>query len=171
MASPDDMAAAPTVSSTTETAPVLEQHRFDTASLECYLLTHLNGFQRPLTIGQVRGGMSNPTFVLTDGAGQRYVLRKKPPGSLLPSAHAVEREFRVISALWETEVPVAQPHLLCQDPSIIGTAFYIMGFVEGRVFRNLKLAGMSSAEQADSPKTSKELCIKTKEGEVLRGGG
>jgi aminoglycoside phosphotransferase (APT) family kinase protein len=147
MASPDDMAAAPTVSSTTETAPVLEQHRFDTASLERYLLAHLEGFKRPLTIGQVRGGMSNPTFVLTDGAGKRYVLRKKPPGNLLPSAHAVEREFRVISALWETEVPVAQPHLLCQDPSIIGTAFYIMDFVEGRVFRNLELAGMAAAEQ------------------------
>jgi aminoglycoside phosphotransferase (APT) family kinase protein len=148
MASPDDMAATPTVSSTTETAAVLEQHRFDIVSLERYLQAHLAGFRRPLAIGQVRGGMSNPTFVLTDGAAQRYVLRKKPPGKLLPSAHAVEREFRVISALWETDVPVAKPYLLCQDPSVIGTAFYIMDFVEGRVFHNLELAGMAPTEQA-----------------------
>lgn len=148
MVSPDDMALTPTVSSTTETAPVLEQHRFDIASLERYLQAHLAGFRRPLTLGQVRGGMSNPTFVLTDGAAQRYVLRKKPPGNLLPSAHAVEREFRVISALWETNVPVPGPYLLCQDPSVIGTDFYIMDFVEGRVFHNLELAGMAPTEQA-----------------------
>ncbi len=148
MASADDMASTPTVSSTTETAPVLEQHRFDAASLERYLQTHIDGFRQPMSMGQVRGGMSNPTFVLTDGAGQRYVLRKKPPGKLLPSAHAVDREFRVISALWETDVPVAKPYLLCQDPAVIGTDFYIMEFVEGRVFHNLELADMAPTEQA-----------------------
>ncbi|MCZ6875959.1 MAG: phosphotransferase family protein, partial [bacterium] len=147
MANPDDIAATPTVSSTTETAPILDQHRFDGASLERYLQAHIDGFRRPLSMGQVRGGMSNPTFVLTDGIGQRYVLRKKPPGNLLPSAHAVDREFRVISALWETDVPVAKPYLLCQDPSVIGTDFYIMDFVEGRVFHNLKLADLAPTEQ------------------------
>jgi aminoglycoside phosphotransferase (APT) family kinase protein len=148
MAGSDDMWGVSTVSSTTETAPVLAQHRFDVASLERYLQTHLEGFRRPLVIGQVRGGMSNPTFVLTDGAARRYVLRKKPPGNLLPSAHAVDREFRVISALWETAVPVAKPYLLCRDPSVIGTDFYIMDFVDGRVFHNLELAGMAPTEQA-----------------------
>ncbi|MEE8301236.1 MAG: phosphotransferase [Candidatus Tectomicrobia bacterium] len=146
-ATPDNGAPAPAVSSTTETAPVLDQHRFDDASLKRYLQEHLEGFRPPLTIGQVRGGMSNPTFILTDGAGQRYVLRKKPPGNLLPSAHAVDREFRVISALWQTDVPVPKPYLLCQDPSVIGTDFYIMDFVEGRVLRNLELPDMAPAER------------------------
>jgi aminoglycoside phosphotransferase (APT) family kinase protein len=142
-----DMPEVPAVSLTTETAPVLEQHRFDAAALARYLREHLEGFTAPLAVGQVRGGMSNPTFILTDGAGQRYVLRKKPPGTLLPSAHAVDREFRVISALWQTDVPVARPHLLCQDSSVIGTDFYIMDFVEGRVFRRLELPEMTPAQR------------------------
>ena len=89
----------PLISLTTDTAPVLAQHRFDQASLERYLGRHLADFSPPMQVGQIRGGMSNPTFVLRDAAGRRYVLRKKPPGTLLPSAHAVDREFRVISAL------------------------------------------------------------------------
>jgi aminoglycoside phosphotransferase (APT) family kinase protein len=137
----------PTVSLTTETAPVLEQHRFDEASLERYMREHIAGFRAPLTIGQVRGGMSNPTFILTDGAGTRYVLRKKPPGVLLPSAHAVDREFRVISALWQTDVPVAKPRILCQDPSVIGTDFYIMDFVDGRVFHSYALPDMTPEQR------------------------
>ncbi|MGE0826845.1 MAG: phosphotransferase [Candidatus Binatia bacterium] len=120
---------------TTETIPVLTQHRFDETQLEQYLIAHLAGFTPPLSVTQTQGGMSNPTFILTDGAGKRYVMRKKPPGKLLPSAHAVDREFRVISALKATAVPVATAHLLRQDPSVIGTDFYIMDFVEGRVFR------------------------------------
>jgi aminoglycoside phosphotransferase (APT) family kinase protein len=91
--------------------------------------------------------MSNPTFILTDGAGQRYVMRKKPPGKLLPSAHAVDREFRVISALWKTEVPVARPYVLCQDAAVIGTDFYIMDFVEGRVFRVQTLPHLQPGER------------------------
>ncbi len=144
---PADMAPTPSVSMTTDTAPVLEQHRFDAAALERYMRRHIAGFTAPLSIGQVRGGMSNPTFILTDGAGIRYVLRKKPPGLLVPSAHAVDREFRVISALWQTNVPVAKPHILCQDPSVIGTDFYLMDFVEGRVFRNYELPHMEPAQR------------------------
>lgn len=137
----------PAVTLTAETAPVLKQHRFDEASLERYMREHIAGFTPSLTIGQVRGGMSNPTFILTDGAGTRYVLRKKPPGVLLPSAHAVDREFRVISALWQTDVPVAKPYILCQDPSVIGTDFYIMDFVDGRVFHQLALPDMAPAQR------------------------
>lgn len=143
----EGMAPTPTVSLTTETAPVLEQHRFDTAALERYMATHIAGFVPPLDVGQVRGGMSNPTFILTDGAGKRYVLRKKPPGQLLPSAHAVDREFRVISALWETKVPVAKSYVLCQEPSVIGTDFYLMDFLDGRVFRNYALPEMEPAQR------------------------
>src|ERR687887_2389495 len=124
------MTADAAVSLTTEAVPVLDQHRFDEARLERYLREHIEGFTAPLMVAQVQGGMSNPTFILTDGAGQKYVMRKKPPGKLLPSAHAVDREFRVISALWNTAVPVARPYVLCQDPAVVGTDFYIMGFVD-----------------------------------------
>lgn len=141
------MTTVPAVSLTTDAAPVLEQHRFPEDRLERYLLEHIDGFIAPLTVAQAQGGMSNPTFVLTDGAGQRYVMRKKPPGKLLPSAHAVDREFRVISALGSTDVPVAKAWVLCQDPSVIGTDFYIMGFVEGRVFRSFALPGMEPRER------------------------
>src|SRR5260221_14218602 len=125
------MTLAPTLYLTTDAVPVLAQDRFDEVNLERYLLDHVDGFTVPLKVEQTQGGMSNPTFILTDGAGQKYVMRKKPPGKLLPSAHAVDREFRVISALWNTDVPVARPYVLCQDPAVVGTDFYIMSFVEG----------------------------------------
>lgn len=139
MTTPTDMTPPPAVSLTTTAAPVMTQHRFDEAALERYVCTHIEAYTPPLRVAQVQSGMSNPTFILTDGAGTRYVLRKKPPGTLLPSAHAVDREFRLISALWNTDVPVAKPYVLCQDPSIIGTDFYIMDFVEGRVFHDMTL--------------------------------
>lgn len=142
-----DMGPAPAVSLTTDTAVVLEQHRFDETALTRYLLAHVPGFTPPMSIGQVRGGMSNPTFILTDTNGVRYVMRKQPPGTLLPSAHAVDREFRVISALWQTAVPVARPYVLCQDPGVIGTDFYIMAFVDGRVFRRYELPHLAPAER------------------------
>ena len=110
-AAPDNHSFTPIMSWTTETTPVLDQHRFDEAALERFMRANVEGFVGPLEIGQVRGGMSNPTFIMSGGDGQRYVLRKKPPGELLPSAHAVDREFRVISALWETDVPVAKPYV------------------------------------------------------------
>ena len=84
--------------STTDTDPVLEQHAFPVKTLEAYLSKHVAEFTPPLTVGQFQGGMSNPTFMLKDADGKAYVMRKKPPGKLLPSAHAVDREFRVISA-------------------------------------------------------------------------
>jgi aminoglycoside phosphotransferase (APT) family kinase protein len=117
------MTTAPAFSLTTDSVPVFAQLRFPEENLQRYLLDHVEGFIAPLTVEQRQGGMSNPTFILTDGAGQKYVMRKKPPGKLLPSAHAVDREFRVISALWNTEVPVARPYVLCQDPAVVGTDF------------------------------------------------
>ncbi len=82
---------------------------------------------------QFAGGQSNPTFLM-QSADHRYVLRRKPPGKLLPSAHAVDREYRVIMALANTDVPVARAYALCEDPAVIGTAFYVMDYVEGRLF-------------------------------------
>jgi aminoglycoside phosphotransferase (APT) family kinase protein len=137
-----------TVSSTEDTAPVAPQHRFDEAALARFMAVHVDGFAPPLTVAQFEGGMSNPTFLLGDGRGRRYVLRKKPPGKLLPSAHAVEREFKVISALAATDVPVAQAYALCEDAAVIGQAFYIMEHVRGRVFRNCTLTQASPAERA-----------------------
>jgi len=129
------------VTSTAHSDPVLERHAFPVDRLGDYLAERIDGFARPLSVGQFQGGMSNPTFMLTDGAGKRYVMRKKPPGKLLPSAHAVDREFRVISALWETPVPVAKAYVLCEDDGVIGQAFYVMEHVEGRVIRDFSLPG------------------------------
>jgi aminoglycoside phosphotransferase (APT) family kinase protein len=142
------MSASVTVSSTNEVIPVLAQHRFDEAALERYMTRHVAGFVPPLSVAQFHGGMSNPTFLLRDGAGRRLVLRKKPPGKLLPSAHAVEREFKVISALARSDVPVARAYALCEDEAVIGQAFYIMEHVEGRVFRNYALPETPPAERA-----------------------
>ncbi|MFO1319115.1 MAG: phosphotransferase [Burkholderiales bacterium] len=126
------------------TMPVQERHRFDTAALERYLRDHVAGFSGALGVEQFKGGQSNPTFLLRAGEG-RYVLRRKPPGKLLPSAHAVDREYRVLSALHGTDVPVAKQYVLCEDESIIGTAFYVMDFVEGRVLWDPSLPGETPA--------------------------
>ncbi|MGD8477307.1 MAG: phosphotransferase [Burkholderiales bacterium] len=114
------------------TRPVDERHRFDVGRLSDYLREHIEGFSGALEVEQFSGGQSNPTFMLKAGSNC-YVLRRKPPGKLLPSAHAVDREFKVISALHGTKVPVARPYCLCEDESVIGTAFYIMDYVQGRV--------------------------------------
>lgn len=115
------------------TMAVREQHRFDPLPLEAWLREHVADFRGPLVVEQFKGGQSNPTYRLTAGDA-RYVLRRKPPGKLLPSAHAVDREFRIMSALAKTDVPVPSMHALCMDDSIVGTAFYVMDYVEGRVF-------------------------------------
>ena len=128
------------------TMPVQEKHRFDVTALERYMRTHVEGFDGSLGVEQFKGGQSNPTFLLSAG-GKRYVLRRKPPGKLLPSAHAVDREYRVLRALHGTDVPVARPYALCEDDSVIGTAFYIMDFVQGRVFWDPSLPGMTPAER------------------------
>jgi aminoglycoside phosphotransferase (APT) family kinase protein len=129
------------------TMPVQDKHRFDTAGLERYMTANVEGFRGPLTVLQFRGGQSNPTFLLAS-ADNRYVLRRKPPGKLLPSAHAVDREFRVLRALHGTEVPVAKPYALCEDESVIGTAFYIMDYVQGRVLWDPALPGLAREERA-----------------------
>jgi aminoglycoside phosphotransferase (APT) family kinase protein len=120
--------------------------RFDTARLEDYLAAQLPGFQRPLAVQQFKGGQSNPTYLLETPV-RRFVLRRKPPGKLLPSAHAVDREFRVIRALHAQGFPVAEPVLYCDDDGITGTPFYVMSFVEGRVFWEPNMPGSSPAER------------------------
>jgi aminoglycoside phosphotransferase (APT) family kinase protein len=129
------------------TMPVREKHRFDISALERYMREHVEGFSGALEVEQFRGGQSNPTYRLT-AAGKRYVLRRKPPGKLLPSAHAVDREYRVISALQGTPVPVARTYALCEDDAVIGTAFYIMDYIDGRVLWDPRLPGSSPFERA-----------------------
>jgi len=128
--------------------PPRDAHRFDEARLTEYLASAVAGFRGPMRVLQFEGGQSNPTFHLTDGAGRMYVLRKKPPGKLLPSAHQVDREYRVIKALYEhSDVPVPRPYALCQDDGVIGTAFYVMEFVPGRIFADPMMAGVSPADR------------------------
>src|ERR1700733_12261994 len=115
------------------TKEVVEAYRFDVKKLEDYLASKIEGFQTPLTVQQFKGGQSNPTYQLIT-PNRKYVLRRKPPGKLLPSAHAVDREYRVIAALYPTGFPVAKPYVLCEDDSIIGTMFYVMDCVEGRIY-------------------------------------
>lgn len=128
------------------TTPVREAHRFDESALEAWLNEQVDAFDGPLTVRQFRGGQSNPTFWLTDGK-RSFVLRKQPPGELLPSAHAVDREYRVMRALRDTNVPVAQMHALCVDQSVIGTSFYVMEHVVGRVFFDVRLGEVSREER------------------------
>src|SRR5215472_9991600 len=130
------------------TMPVSERQRFDDAPLGRWLHTHLEGFAGLDRIEQFRGGQSNPTFLLAAADGAQYVLRKKPAGALLPSAHAVDREFRVISALHGSPVPVARPLCLCTDVGVIGTMFYLMEYAAGRNFWDATLPGMTPAERA-----------------------
>jgi aminoglycoside phosphotransferase (APT) family kinase protein len=133
----------------TGTQPVREQHLFDVAALEAWLGSRIEGFRGPLEVSQFKGGQSNPTYLLrTPGAS--YVMRAKPgpAAKLLPSAHAVEREFRVMKALHGTGVPVACMHVLCEDEAVIGRAFYVMEYVQGRVLWDQSLPGLSSAERS-----------------------
>jgi aminoglycoside phosphotransferase (APT) family kinase protein len=109
------------------------QHAFDKGRLAAWMQAHIAGFLGPIDVQQFAGGQSNPTF-LVRSVNHRYVLRRKPPGKLLPSAHAVDREYRVITALANTQVPVAKAFALCEDAAVIGTAFYVMDYVEGRLF-------------------------------------
>jgi aminoglycoside phosphotransferase (APT) family kinase protein len=131
----------------TGTQPVAPNQRFDEAGLADWMQTHVPGFSGPLSVAQFKGGQSNPTLLLTAGE-RRYVLRRKPMGELLPSAHAVDREFRVIQALAGTEVPVARAHALCEDSTVIGSSFYVMDHVEGRIFWDPTLPGMTPTERA-----------------------
>ncbi len=126
---------------------VLPNHRFDEGRLRAYLSERLPGFSTPCQISQFQGGQSNPTFHLATPQGA-YVLRKQPPGVLLPSAHAVDREFMVMRALYGTAVPVPRMLLLCTDPAVIGQMFYVMEYVYGRVFTDASLPQLPAAERA-----------------------
>lgn len=121
--------------------------RVDIASLERYLGAQIAGFAGPLAVRQFKGGQSNPTYLL-ETPRRRYVLRRKPPGKLLPSAHAVDREYRVIRALHAQGFPVAEPLVYCADESVAGTSFYVMDFVDGRVFWEPQMPGIDPAERA-----------------------
>jgi aminoglycoside phosphotransferase (APT) family kinase protein len=131
----------------TGTKEVAEPLRFDAGRLEAYLKREAPGFSGPVTVRQFKGGQSNPTYLL-ETPGGKYVLRRKPPGKLLPSAHAVDREFRVIKTLHAQSFPVAEPVVYCADESVAGTAFYVMRFVPGRVFWNPEMPGSNPAERA-----------------------
>ncbi|WP_151445907.1 phosphotransferase family protein [Lacisediminimonas profundi] len=131
------------------TKPVSERYQFDARVLEDYLKQHVEGFSGALAVEQFKGGQSNPTFKLTAG-GKTYVMRSKPApaAKLLPSAHAIEREFRVMDALNKAGFPAPRQHALCTDESVIGRAFYVMEFVAGRVLWDQSLPGMSREERA-----------------------
>lgn len=125
---------------------VLPAHRFDEKALVNYFYEALPGFEGPATIRQFQGGQSNPTFMVST-PGRRYVLRKKPPGKLLPSAHQVEREFMVLKALYRARFPVPEPIVLCENADIIGTAFYVMAYVDNRVFSAPAMPGVTPDER------------------------
>lgn len=129
------------------TVEVRETHRFDVTALEAYMKGHVAGFSGPLTVRQFQGGQSNPTYYLQTPQ-REYVLRRKPPGKLLPSAHAVDREYRVITALGQTDVPVPRTYALCEDPEVVGTPFFIMECVHGRVITDARLPGLTPADRA-----------------------
>lgn len=115
-----------------------EQHLFDVAQLESYLSTQsIPGFAAPVTVKQFGHGQSNPTYLLTcTPTGEQFVLRKQPPGDILSkTAHRIDREYKIMKALGSTDVPVPTMHCLCEDASVIGKPFYIMGFCKGRIFK------------------------------------
>src|SRR5882672_5704724 len=126
--------------------PIQEHQSFDVGALEIYLRKH--GLSGPLSVQQFRGGQSNPTYLISAG-GKHHVLRAKPgpAAKLLPSAHAVEREFRVITALKDAGIPVPRAYCLCEDEGVIGRAFYVMEFIEGRVLWDQALPGMTPSER------------------------
>ena len=115
---------------------------FDAGALDRWMAAHVEGYAGPLTVNQFKGGQSNPTYELATPQ-RRYVLRRKPPGKLLPSAHAVDREHRVITALGATGFPVPRTYGLCADDGVIGTMFYVMERMEGRILWDLTLPGLS----------------------------
>ena len=131
----------------TGTREVAERLRFDEAALTGWLEDKVDGFGGPLTVSQFKGGQSNPTYRL-DTPGGAYVLRRKPPGKLLPGAHAVDREYRVIAALHAAGFPVPRVHGLCEDDRVIGTPFYVMDMVDGRIVWEAHFPGLSRQDRA-----------------------
>lgn len=129
------------------TTPVRDGHRFDEAALAAWMTAHVAGFSGPLAVEQFKGGQSNPTYRLSGRHGH-YVLRRKPPGPLLKGAHDVLREARILSALADTDVPVARVQGICDDPTVIGTPFFVMSLVEGRIFWDATFPDVSRADRA-----------------------
>jgi len=129
------------------TVAVREAHRFDEAALAHWLAGHVEGYAGPLSVEQFKGGQSNPTYKLATPR-RSYVLRRKPPGQLVKGAHAVDREARVLTALARTGFPVPQVHGLCTDEGVIGTAFFVMDMVEGRIFWDATFPDLPAAERA-----------------------
>ncbi|NHK28641.1 phosphotransferase family protein [Parvularcula flava] len=117
----------------TGTIETPDRLKFDEEALAAYLNDHVDGFAGPMSVSKFAGGESNPTYLLTTPE-KKYVLRRKPPGKLLPSAHAVDREYRIMTALGQQGYPVPKTHVLCEDDSVIGTMFFVMDMVEGRIF-------------------------------------
>jgi len=132
----------------TGTIPVQKRHEIDTVALAEYMTVHVEGFQGGLSAEEFAGGQSNPTYLLT-GKDQQYVLRRKPPGELLKSAHAVDREYRVLTALQDADVPTARTYCLCTDESVIGTWFYIMEYLDGRVIWDSTHGPYSTVERSE----------------------
>lgn len=130
-----------------ELAAPVEAHRLDGVALAKYLGANVAGFAGNCVVRQFLGGQSNPTYLIEAQSGN-YVLRKQPPGTLLPSAHAVDREFAVMSALANSSVPVPHMHILCEDESVIGQMFYVMDYVPGRVIADPVLPDCSAAERS-----------------------
>ena len=130
----------------TGTKEVVESHKFDEAALAAWMEANVEGYSGPLEVRQFKGGQSNPTYQLVT-PNKKYVLRRKPPGKLLPSAHAVDREYKVITALHTTGFPVAKSWGLCTDDSVIGTMFYVMDMVEGRILWDQSLPQYEPAER------------------------
>ncbi len=123
------------------------RHQLDEAALSAWIERNIAGFEGPYVVQQFEGGQSNPTFLLSAASG-RYVLRKKPPGKLLASAHAIDREYRVLQALKDSGVPIPLPRAFCNDETVIGTPFYLMNFAAGRIFTDPLLPGLGAAERA-----------------------
>jgi aminoglycoside phosphotransferase (APT) family kinase protein len=128
------------------TKTVEERHRFDEAGLETWMRENVEGFAGPLTVSQFKGGQSNPTYRL-DTPGRSYVMRRKPFGKLLPSAHAVDREYKVITALHRQGFPAPKTYGLCMDDGVIGAAFYVMQMVDGRVFWDQTLPAVAREDR------------------------
>ncbi|MEZ5895185.1 MAG: phosphotransferase family protein [Parvularculaceae bacterium] len=120
--------------------------KFDESALDAYMRANVAGFEGPLSVKKFKGGQSNPTYLLTTPA-KKYVLRRKPPGKLLPSAHAVDREYTVMTALAQENFPVARTYVLCEDAEVIGTPFFIMDFVDGRIFWDASLPDVETSER------------------------
>ncbi len=123
-----------------------EHLKFDEGALDAYMRANVGGYSGPLSVKKFKGGQSNPTYLITTPS-KKYVLRRKPPGKLLPSAHAVEREYKVMTALGTQNFPVPKTYALCEDESVLGTAFFIMDFVEGRIFWDSRLADVAKQDR------------------------